>query len=342
VGEIRKAGARAASLTRQLLAFSRKQVLQPKVLDLSAVAAGTSAMLRRLIGKDIELVASLQPRPGRVRADPNQVEQVLVNLAVNARDAMPAGGLLTIETRDVELPAADGRGPADAAPGPYVRLAVKDTGSGMEADTLAHLFEPFFTTKGPGSGTGLGLSMVYGIVKQSGGHLAVRSAPGAGSTFGVYLPRVDEPLDPLAEPVELPARASATSESAQVARESECVLLVEDQDMVREFTRAALEVHGHVVLEASSGDEALLASGRHPGTIDLLLTDVMLPRMSGIELSRRLAAARPGLRLLFMSGFTDGATTAALTDAAFIQKPFTASSLLRRVRDVLDAAPRQT
>jgi PAS domain S-box-containing protein len=330
VEEIRKAADRAAALTRQLLAFSRKQLLQPKVLDLNAVVTDLEKMLRRLIPEDIQVVMSLQEGLGRVKADPGQIEQVIVNLAVNARDAMPKGGKLILETADVDLGDSYLRTHAGARPGPQVMLAVSDTGHGMDRETQARIFEPFFTTKQAGKGTGLGLSTVYGIVKQSGGYIMVYSEPGRGSTFKVYLPRVDEE-------VEVPGREATTAAPRPVA--SETVLLVEDEGALRSIIREILEDEGYKVLEAANPDEALAASRSHEGPIQLLLTDLVMPRMSGRELARQVAALRPGLKILYMSGYTNEAVEhhgVLEPGAEFVQKPFTAEGLLRKARRILD------
>jgi len=328
---IQQTAFRAADLIRQLLAFSRKQMLQPKVLDLNAVVAGMEGMLRRLIGEHIELVSLRDPMLGQVKADPGQLEQVIMNLAVNARDAMPQGGALTIWTANVDLDGAFTRSHAGARPGPYVMLAVEDTGVGMDADTRAHVFEPFFTTKGPGKGTGLGLATVYGIVKQSGGYVLVKSEPGQGSQFEIYLPRLEEPVD---APEEAIARSG-------LPRGSETVLLVEDQDEVRDLAREILEMSGYTVLEARHGREALLVCERHAGPLHLLLTDVVMPHMGGRELADRLAPAYPGLKVLYMSGYTEDAIVHhGVLDpgTSLLQKPFTSDVLAKRVRDLLDAA----
>jgi len=330
---ILQAADRAAGLTRQLLAFSRKQVLEPKVLDLNAVVSGMDEMMRRLIGEDIELQAELAPDLGRTRADPGQLEQVLMNLVVNARDAMPRGGRVTLETSNAEMDEAYVRDHLGARPGRYVTLAVCDTGLGMDAETQKHIFEPFFTTKEKGKGTGLGLATVYGIVKQSEGYIWVDSAPGAGTTVRVYLPWVE------AEPVPEPKPPVAPEEMA--TRGTETVLLVEDEDMVRRMTREVLEGAGYRVLEASSGFEALRVSAGHGGRLDLLLTDVVMPGMSGRELAERLAPVRPGMKVLYMSGHTDDAIFHhGVTQAGtgFLQKPFTPDALERRVRDLLGHA----
>jgi two-component system, cell cycle sensor histidine kinase and response regulator CckA len=283
---------RAADLTRQLLAFSRKQVLQPTVLDLNAVVANMAEMLRRLIGEDIALVTALDPALGHVKADLGQIEQIVMNLAANARDAMSKGGRLILETANAELDVAYARHHVDVRPGPHVMLAVSDTGIGMTPETQAQIFEPFFTTKGPGAGTGLGLATVYGIVKQSGGHIWVYSEPGRGTTFKIYLPRVQEAVDPSAARPGLP----------ESARGYETILLVEDELAVRELARDVLRAHGYTVLAAQNGREALRISERHSGPIHLLLTDVVMPEMSGQELANRLAALRPTIPVVYMSG----------------------------------------
>jgi two-component system cell cycle sensor histidine kinase/response regulator CckA len=328
---ILQAADRAAGLTRQLLAFSRKQVLEPKVLDLNAVVSGMDEMMRRLIGEDIELQADLAPDLGRTRADPGQIEQVLMNLVVNARDAMPRGGRVRLETVNAEMDEAYVRDHLGARPGRYVTLAVCDTGFGMDAETQKHIFEPFFTTKEKGKGTGLGLATVYGIVKQSEGYIWVDSAPGAGTTVRVYLPRVE------AEPEAEEPRRPVVPEQAP-ARGTETVLLVEDEEMVRRMTREVLEGAGYRVLEAASGFEALRLSSGHGGRLDLLLTDVVMPGMSGRELAERLAPVRPGMKVLYMSGHTDDAIFhhgVAQAGTGFLQKPFTPETLERRIRELL-------
>jgi len=329
VEEIRKASERAASLTRQLLAYSRRQMLQPEVLDLNVVVAEMDKMLRRLIGEHIALVAVATPDLGRVRADPNQIEQVIVNLAVNARDAMPDGGKLTIETANVDLDDTFAQAHLGSVPGSYALLAVTDTGAGMDASVRAHLFEPFFTTKEVGKGTGLGLATVYGIVKQSGGYISVYSEPGRGTSFKIYLPRI-----------ETPAATPPGPQKGGAARGSETVLVVEDEPAVLTLSRRALEAQGYVVLAASDPVAALRVVERHGGTIHLLLTDVVMPGFSGRELADRLTAQRPGIRVLFMSGYPGDAVVQHGTlpsGSAFLQKPFSPDGLARKVRDVLDA-----
>jgi len=325
--EILKAGERAAHLTRQLLAFSRKQIVTPQVMDLGEVVGGMQEMLRRLIGEDIQIVTSTAPGLGRVKADPSQMEQVILNLAVNARDAMPEGGKLTIETRNVELDGQYALGQTHAPPGSYVVLAVSDTGMGMDSGTLARVFEPFFTTKPQGQGTGLGLAMVYGIVQQSGGHVWVYSEPGHGTTFKIYLPRIPGDKSAVGAREEPAARPGA-----------ETVLLVEDEEMVRRLVRSVLELKGYTVLEASGGEEALKIAREHDGLIELLVTDVVMPGMSGRQVAERLRPLRPETRVLFMSGYTDDVVVRhGILDqeAAFIEKPFTPVGFAQKVREVL-------
>src|SRR5436309_1044541 len=314
---IRDAATRAKDLIRQLLAFSARQVLQPAVVDLNRLVRDVAKMLRRLIGEDIKLETLLAPELGAVRVDAGQMEQVLVNLAVNARDAMPEGGRLTIKTDNVD------------AGGSQVLLHVSDSGVGMDEEVQAHLFEPFFTTKPRGKGSGLGLATVYGIVRQSGGHIAVDSAPGRGATFRVYLPRVEAPLDPTDRPRPVTAPAAG----------SETILLVEDEHLVRLLARKVLERAGYRVLVAAGGAEALDLAERYAGPIHLLLTDVVMPEMSGRELAHRLASLRPDARVLYMSGYADEAIAQhGVLDpgTAFLQKPFTPDGLARKVREVLD------
>jgi PAS domain S-box-containing protein len=330
VDDIVKAADRAAGLTRQLLAFSRKQVLQPRILDLNAVVDETQKMLRRIIGEDIQLVTVLDEHLGLVRADPGQMDQILMNLAVNARDAMPRGGRLTIETGNVALDESYARQHAGVEPGPYVMLAVSDTGHGMTPDVQNRIFEPFFTTKAPGKGTGLGLATVHGIVNQSGGHIFVYSEPGHGTSFKVYLARTDaaEVAAPLPE-----------STAAQLPRGSETIVLVEDEASLRELVRECLEATGYTVLEARHGADALEICEHHEGPIHLLVTDVVMPEMSGRELGERVRAVRPGTHVLYMSGYTDDAVVlhgVLAEDMAFLQKPFTAEALARKVRELLD------
>ena len=326
VFEIRRAGERAASLTQQLLAFSRKQVLQAQVLDVNVVVADMEKMLRRVIGEDLDFVTVLRHGVGRVKADPGQLEQVIINLAVNSRDAMPQGGRLTIETANAAVDEVGGPG---QVPGRYVLISITDTGTGMDAETRSHLFEPFFTTKPVGKGTGLGLATVYGIVKQFGGYIWVDSEPQRGTTFRIYLPEVQEA-----------AQEPGAAAASVAGNGSETVLLVEDETMVRTLARKALESHGYRVLEAGAAPAALELSERHVGPINLLLTDVVMPGMSGRELAHRLLEVRGTLRVLYMSGYTDDAVLrhGVLEEGmAYLQKPFTPDKLARKVREVLDA-----
>jgi CheY-like chemotaxis protein len=330
--EVHKAAARGALLTRQLLTFSRKEVVAPNAFDLNLVVAEMENMLRRLIGEQIALTIRLTDTPLRARCDRGQLEQVLLNLAVNARDAMPEGGPLSIAVSGVEVAELECKDYPDARPGPHVALVVRDEGSGMDEHTLAHLFEPFFTTKSAGKGTGLGLSTVYGIVQRAGGHIRVKSAPGQGSTFTVYLPRVEQPTA-----VEEPERPVG-----EAIHGAETILVVEDEDAVRSMVREALEARGYRVLVARNGVEALDLAGRYGDYIDLLVTDVIMPQMNGAELAQRLARLRPGLRVLFVSGYTDDAVirVGVLEQrTAFLQKPFSLDVLGRTVRDVLDKGP---
>jgi PAS domain S-box-containing protein len=332
VVEIDKAGERAAALTHQLLAFSRKQILQPEVLDLNVVIAEMDKMLQRLIGEDINLVTIPGKDLGWVKADPGQMEQVIVNLAVNARDAMPQGGKLTIETANVELDERYARQRAEVTSGPYVMLAVSDTGVGITEETLSHIFEPFFTTKEQGKGTGLGLATAYGIVKQSGGHLWVYSEVGRGTMFKVYLPRLGE-TGVAVEP---------GSSRPGLPQGSETILLVEDEAGVRELILDVLTDRGYIVLEARDGNEALRLCEQHSSPIHLLLTDVVMPGgMNGRELAERLTSLHPELKVLYMSGYTDEAIIHhGVLDRGtiFLQKPFTPNALERKAREVLDMA----
>ena len=326
--EIQAAGDRAASLTRQLLAFSRRQMLQPQVVDINLLVTQLEKLLRRLISEDVELVTALAPGLRPVTVDPASVEQILVNLAVNARDAMPTGGRLTIETANVDLDEAYAVTHVAMPAGPYVMLAVSDTGQGMDAATRARIFEPFFTTKEQGKGSGLGLATVYGIVKQSGGYIWVYSEPGHGTSFKVYLP-----------PTAAASVARPTAHDPAHVAGWETVLLVEDEDAVRALAREVLRRHGYVVLEARHGVDALSVAERHADAIHLLVTDVVMPHMSGRALSERLAGARPQMKTLFMSGYTDHALLPEdLTPGGeFLQKPFTPEALAGRVRHLLDA-----
>jgi two-component system, cell cycle sensor histidine kinase and response regulator CckA len=330
IEQIRKAGERAASLTRQLLAFSRKQMLVPHVLDLNALLTEMEKMLSRLIGEDIDLKVAAAAGLWRVKVDPGQMEQVVMNLAVNARDAMPQGGALTIETANVERDEAYAAGHPGIRAGDYVMLAVTDTGIGMDEATRARIFEPFFTTKGPEKGTGLGLATVYGIIKQSGGRIDVSSEPGVGAAFKIYLPRADEELTKSKFQVSKPAPP----------RGHETVLLIEDEPGVRTLARLILSRSGYKVLEAQNGGEALLICQSQQGPIDIMVTDVVMPNMSGHELAGRLTPLRPEMKVLYLSGYADGAIVHhGLIDAEtpFLQKPFTTEALSRKVREVLDA-----
>jgi signal transduction histidine kinase len=330
LAEIRNAGLRAAELTKQLLTFSRRQVLASRVIDLNESVGGTVKMLRRLLGEDIDLTTVSGRNLWKVRVDPGQMEQVVINLAVNARDAMPNGGKLTIETANVELGASRSLEQHELRPGPYVMLTVTDTGIGMDAATQARVFEPFFTTKGSGKGTGLGLATVFGIVKQSDGHILLSSEPEKGTVFRLYFPRVDSEAE------------APTSDRLvpDAARGSETILLVEDDEPLRVLARGILQRSGYTVLEASNGGEAILAGEQHDGKIDLLLTDVVLPRMSGAQLAERMALRRPEMKALFMSGYAGDAVAERgvfESRVAFIQKPITPASLSQRVREVLRA-----
>jgi hypothetical protein len=333
VQEIKKAGERAASLTRQLLAFSRRQVLVPQVLDLNSVVSNLQKMLRRLIGEDIDLLTVPGPSLGRVKADPGQMEQVIINLAVNARDAMPQGGKLTIETGNVELDESYTCSHLDVTPGRYAMLVASDSGCGMDAETLSHIFEPFYTTKEEGKGTGLGLATVYGIVKQSGGHISVASDPGKGTTFRIYLPLVEEGIE-----LVRPGPAAGKS-----SRGTETVLLVEDDLTARDVVREVLQSRGYTVLEATGSNEALEIGERQVSRpIHLMLADVVMPEMSGPRLADRLACLHPKMKVLYMSGYTDAAVArhVKLTrDIPYLQKPFAAEVLARKVRELLDASP---
>jgi CheY-like chemotaxis protein len=328
--DILQAGQRAAGLTRQLLAFSRKQVLEPKIVDLNQVIPDIAKMIRRLIGEDIEMVVNLAPDLGQILADPGQLEQVIMNLAVNARDAMPDGGRFILETSNVELDATYARTHRHVVPGRYVLLAVTDTGCGMDAATCAHAFEPFFTTKPAGKGTGLGLATVYGIVKQSGGDIWLYSEPGRGTVFKIYLPRIDAPAD-REEPE--PPRAPLPG--------TETILLVEDDEALRLMTQDILQSNGYKVLSAAHPEDALNLSRAHPGSIDVLVSDVIMPGMNGNVLADRLVAERPGVKVLLVSGYTDDAISSqALVDAGrlLLLKPFTEELLTRKVREAIEAA----
>jgi PAS domain S-box-containing protein len=330
VREIRKSAERAAMLTSQLLAFSRRQILQPIVIDLNTLVPDNVKMLRRLIGEHIEIVTDLEFGLAQVKADPGQVNQALMNLAVNARDAMPQGGRLTIRTASAILDEKFVHNWPEVKPGEYARLSVADTGCGMDAETMAHIFEPFFTTKEEGKGTGLGLAMVYGFVKQSGGHITVQSEVGRGTTFDIYLPTI-----PCAERT---PETSFPSHCIPGGGGSETVLLVEDEDGVRNLVRLALQMKGYTVLEASHGADALQICEKWPGPVDLLVTDVVMPKMGGRELAERLTEVNPKLRVLYLSGYT---ADALLRDGfgegtPFLHKPFSPGDLARKVRELLD------
>jgi CheY-like chemotaxis protein len=327
---IKEAGSRAASLTSQLLAFSRKQILQPRILDLNDAITEASKILRRLIGEDIDLIAVTKPGLGLIKADPGQIQQILMNLAVNARDAMPHGGKLTIETANVDLDEHYVHLHPIVPPGRYVMLAVSDTGIGMDDKTKAHLFEPFFTTKELGKGTGLGLSTIYGIVKQSNGFIWVYSEPGRGATFKVYLPREEGE-----------SGAFEQHEKEELGLQGvETILVVEDDTSVRSLVIRALCKRGYTVLEASTGKEALRTAQEFEGKIHLLLTDVVMPEMSGKALAAQIETARPGIKVLFVSGYTNNAIVhhgVLDSNVAFLQKPFTTDVLARKVREVIDS-----
>ena len=328
IGEIYRAGERAASLTRQLLAFSRRQALAPRILDLNGIVSDMDRMLRRVIGEDVSLSTTLEAGLGSIFADPGQIEQVILNLAVNARDAMPEGGRLVIETGNAILDDSYARQHNAVAPGRYIMLAVSDTGCGMDAETQAHIFEPFFTTKGEGQGTGLGLSMVLGIVQQSGGTIWVYSEPGKGTSFKIYFPLAGDRPAPAGQ--QMPERAGSGNET---------ILVVEDEEGVRNLIRTSLQRAGYRVLEAHDGNEALRLYESHAATIDLILTDVVMPQMNGRELAGRFAAMRPDVRLLFMSGYTAKAIVqhgVLDPETPFLAKPFTPAMLTAKIRETLD------
>jgi CheY-like chemotaxis protein len=326
--QIRRAADRAASLTQQLLAFGRKQVLQPRVLDLNDVVADVQKMLSRVIGEDIELVASLHPSLQAVKADPGQVEQVLMNLAINARDAMPQGGKLRMETSNIEVTAEQARD-LDLAAGRYVMLRVEDSGEGMDAETLAHIFEPFFTTKPRGKGTGLGLAMVYGIVKQSGGSIHVKSGVGEGTVFRIYFPAAEG---------NRPQREEVAT-NGKAPRGTETILVAEDEPDLREVTRIFLEGYGYRVLEAASAEQAIQTAENFREGIDLLLTDVIMPGMSGSQLAEEILSKRPQTRIVYMTGYTDDMVVQYKVlepGVQLLQKPFTKVDLALKVRATLD------
>ena len=327
--EIEKAGQRAASLTRQLLAFSRQQILTPSILKLNDLVLDMAKMLPRLLGEDIAVNTSLSSDLGMVKADQSQIEQVIMNLAVNARDAMPEGGTLRIETANVELDQAYAWQHPGAKPGHYVMLAVIDAGTGIDPDTITHIFEPFFTTKEVGKGTGLGLATVYGVVKQSGGYIWVESEPGKGASFQIFLPRVEEPA----------TEVTARTPVVKTTRGSETILLVEDSEPLRKLTQSFLESHGFRVLVAQNGEEALQVETRHSGKIDLLLTDVVMPGINGRVLAERLLPRQPAMRVLYISGYTDNfvARHGVLEQGMILlHKPFTEEVLIKKMREVLD------
>ena len=333
--EIRQAGMRAASLTRQLLAFSRRQVMEPRVLDLNEVVANVTKMIQRLIGEHVELVMDLTSDLGEINADPGQLEQVVLNLAVNARDAMPEGGRLLIETANAELDEGYIGSHAPVEAGPYVMLAITDTGAGMDELTRSRIFEPFFTTKESGKGTGLGLSTVYGIIKQSNGYVWVYSEPGRGTTFKIYLPRVEIAGDRIVR-----AATAGPESRLRAGNGTETALLVEDDDGVRVVVRKTLESGGYCVVEAGSAAEAARLAQDYNGPIDFLITDLIMPETSGRDLAQTVAALRPGVRVLYMSGYSDSAVLRQgmlSPDMEFIAKPFTQEMLLDKVRRILDA-----
>jgi len=329
--EVKKAADRASGLTRQLLAFSRRQFIAAKVLDLNALVANMDGMLRRLIGEDIvELSAELDPSLGAIKADPGQIEQVIMNLVVNARDAMPKGGRLTIETRNVTIGEEVRLDAVGVAPGSYVLLTVRDNGHGMDAETRSHLFEPFFTTKEKGKGTGLGLSTVYGIVKQSGGSIIVESTPGRGTTFRIYFPRVEQEI----------AGTTGAADTIDPVHGRETILLIEDEPAVRGLVHETLRLHGYTVLAARHGIEALLASAKYVGPIHLILTDVVMPQMSGPEVAEKILTVRPGIKVLYMSGYPDHPVFdqgSVRRETGFLPKPFSPHVLVQKVREVLDS-----
>ena len=332
ITQIQRAGVRAADLTRQLLAFSRQQVLDPSNLDVNEILTALSNILTRVVGEDVELRMQLGANLGSVRADRSQIEQVIMNLVVNARDAMPDGGRITIRTEFLELDEELAGSHLEVLPGPYVMMSVSDTGIGMDKETQAQIFEPFFTTKEQGKGTGLGLSTAFGIVKQSGGSIWLYSEPGSGTTFKIYLPRVRNAAD----------AAPDAGTGAELPRGTETILLVEDEEQVRIVAGSILRRAGYTVLQASSPGEAISIADRAADSIDLLVTDVIMPKMNGRQLADRIVTAKPGIKVLFMSGYTDDVILHhGVLDGgvAFLQKPLTRDSLTRRVRQVLDAGP---
>ncbi len=327
---IGSAGERAASLINQLLMFSRKKVLEPKVVNLNETFSGIDMLLRRLVGEQFNLAVIRAKNLGRVRVDPGQIEQVVMNLTVNARDAMPDGGELTIETANRDIDDTNGSPAPSLPPGKYVTITVTDTGCGMDEKTRSRVFEPFYTTKAPGKGTGLGLSTVYGIVKQSQGHILLNSEVGKGTTFTVYLPRLED--------TEMEADTFDRSR-IELTGGTETLLLAEDEELVRDLVRTVLAARGYKVLTARDGKESLEIESRHEGTIHLLVTDMSMPNMNGRELAQRLAEIRPGIKTLYMSGYMEDSGNGnkeSLPEALFIQKPFRPEALARKVREVLD------
>jgi signal transduction histidine kinase len=333
IGAIKKSAERAASLTTQLLAFSRRQMLQPRVLNLNSLVTDTDAILQRLIGADVEARSVLDLELGNINADPGQIVQVIINLAVNARDAMPEGGKLKIETKNVDLDAGETRHGIPIQPGRYTMLAVSDTGIGMDAATRAHIFEPFFTTKPVGKGSGLGLATVYGIVKQSAGHIVVDTEVGKGTTFRIYLPQVDEDVKgALLQPA-----------AAQTGPASETIMLVEDEEPMRALLLEDLQASGYRVLAAGNGVEALQIAAQYRGSIDLLITDVIMPQISGPALARTLTEHRPNIKVIYISGYSDEKVRdIAMADphVALVQKPFQLKELNQKLRDVLNRRDR--
>jgi len=328
VEQIQRAAGRAVSMTRQLLAFSRMQVLQPRILDLNVVVSEMGKMLPRLIGEHIEYTFVPGEKLSSVKADPGQIEQVILNLVVNSRDAMPDGGSIVARTCNLVVDEATAAGRPPMTPGRYVQLSVSDTGHGMDDDTKTHIFEPFFTTKGVGKGTGLGLATVYGVVKQSGGFIWVESSVGSGTTFEIYLPEANEK----------PAAADAESKSSLTQRGSETILVVEDEAEVRTLACEFLKARGYSVLQAKDGMQALEIAAAHAGKIHLMLSDVVMPRLGGLELGKRLKELRPELKIVFMSGYSEyagGDQGAAVSESAIIQKPFSAASLVTKIHEVL-------
>jgi two-component system cell cycle sensor histidine kinase/response regulator CckA len=331
IEEVARAGERAAALVQQLLAYSRKQIVQLKVLDLNLIVAALGKMLRPLLGEDIELATELARELRPIKADPTQIEQVIMNLAVNARDAMPRGGRLTLRTRNVDVAEGHAGSASELPPGPYTVLVVGDTGVGMDAETMRHIFEPFFTTKETGQGTGLGLATVYGVVKQSGGHIQVESKPEAGTTFTLYFPSFSES----------PGRSARLSGEQELPAGNETILLVEDEAGVRSLARYVLQRCGYTVLDAANGVDALEIAARHAGGIDLVMTDVVMPGMNGREVAESLRQLRPATKVLFLSGYTEDAVVRhgiKESEAAFLAKPFAIATLAHKVREVLDSA----